>query len=108
MVRTLALSLAALALVLFVTVPAPAKKDDTKSDTTEYTLVKTVANKITLKKDDKEQTLDVAADAKITCDGVVCKLADLRPGTKVRATITTKVKGPVTDTKVTKIETPTK
>ncbi|MCA9120447.1 MAG: hypothetical protein H6822_09535 [Planctomycetaceae bacterium] len=34
----------------------------------------------------KEQTCTLAADAKITCDGQVCKSSDLKPGMKIRVT----------------------
>ena len=33
-----------------------------------------------------EQTYAVAVDAKITCDGIVCRAADLKPGMRIRVT----------------------
>lgn len=41
---------------------------------------------MTDKESKKEQTCKFAADVKITCDGKVCKAADLKPGMKVRVT----------------------
>lgn len=35
-----------------------------------------------------EHTCTLATDAKVTCDGKACKAADLKPGMKIRVTIT--------------------
>jgi GH24 family phage-related lysozyme (muramidase) len=34
----------------------------------------------------EEQTYTLTADGKVTCDGKVCKAADLKPGMRVRVT----------------------
>jgi hypothetical protein len=34
--------------------------------------------------DSKEQTVTLAVDAKVTCDGMVCTAADLKPGMNIR------------------------
>ena len=41
-------------------------------------------------KDGKEHTHSLASDAKVTLDGKACKAADLKAGTKIRVTTTTK------------------
>ena len=107
--RTLPLCLLALVFALFVGAVAVAKdKDakDAKADTpTEGTVVSVDKGKITYTdKDKKEQTSVVADDAKNSCDGKDCKLADLKKDVKVKLTITGKDK----DAKVTKIEASTK
>ena len=99
MFRMLSLVLALLALVCFV--GAPALSEEKKAETAEGTVVKIDGNKLTIKdKDAKEHTCELAADAKISCDGKECKAADLKAGTKVKVTIT--------DKKATKIEASTK
>jgi len=37
-------------------------------------------------KDGKDHTHTIAADAKLTCDGTICKSEDLKPGMKIRVT----------------------
>jgi hypothetical protein len=69
--------------------------------TAEGTVVKAGDGKLTIQdKDKKEHSCEVAKDAKITCDGKVCKLDDLKKGVKVKVT--------VKDKKATKIEGSTK
>jgi hypothetical protein len=93
MFRTLALALTVLALICFV---APVLADDAQG-----TFVKIDGKTLTIKdKDNKEHSCEVAADAKVSCDGKDCKLSDLKPGVKVKVTIT--------DKKATKIEASTK
>jgi len=99
MVRTLALALALLALLCFVTAPAVARE---KGDTHEGTFVKGDAKSFTMKgKDDKEHSHDLAADAKVTVDGKEGKITDLKAGTKIKVTLGT-------DKKATRIEASTK
>lgn len=51
-------------------------------------VVKAGDGKLTIKgKGDKEDTCEVAKDAKITCDGKECKLEDLKPGPMVKVTL---------------------
>jgi hypothetical protein len=98
MFRTLALVLAIVALVCFAAAPVLAAE---KADTAEGTFVKSDGKTLTIKgKDDKEHSCDLAADAKVSCDGKECKIADLKAGVKVKVTIT--------DKKATKIEASTK
>jgi hypothetical protein len=98
MYRTLALVVAVVALVCFVAAPAQAEK---KADTVEGTFVKVDGKTLTVKdKDAKEHSCEVAADAKVTCDGKECKVDDLKAGVKVKVTLT--------DKKATKIEASTK
>jgi len=99
MFRTLAVVLALLALVCFVTAPAVARE---KGDTHEGTFVKGDAKAFTMKgKDDKEHSHDLAADAKVTLDGKDAKIGDLKAGTKIKVTLGA-------DKKATKIEASTK
>jgi hypothetical protein len=94
--------LAALAVMLLASAPAVLAADD---NTVEGKVVKAADGKLTVSgKDDKEQTLAVAEDAKITCDGKECKLADLKKDIKV--TLTTKKTGD--KTMIVKIEAKTK
>lgn len=63
--------------------------------------VKVAGGKLTIEdKDKKEHSCEVAKDAKITCDGKECKLADLKKGVKVKVTVVKKM--------ATKIEATTK
>ena len=65
---------------------APILAEDAK--THEGLVVKAGDGKLTMTdKDGKNQhTHDVAADAKISCDGKECKLEDLKKGTKIKVT----------------------
>jgi len=74
--------LAVLAVALFL---APSLSfAEEKEATQDGTVVKAADGKLTITgKDNKEHTCDVAKDAKITCDGKVCKLEDLKKGVKV-------------------------
>jgi hypothetical protein len=62
--------------------------DKTISDKTiDGTLVSLSPEKLTMTSNDgKEHSRAVTADVKITCDGKVCKAADLKPGMRVRVT----------------------
>src|SRR3954464_10417083 len=84
MFRVLALVLAVLAVCLFTSVPVVAA-DDTHTGK----VVSATGNKLVMTdKDGKnEHTHTVADTANITCDGKECKLADLKPGTPIRVTI---------------------
>jgi hypothetical protein len=70
---------------LLVLVAAPAVAAD---DVVEGKVVKVADGKLTIvDKDKKEHTCTVSKDAKITCDGKVCKLADLKEGVTVKVTV---------------------
>jgi biopolymer transport protein ExbD len=54
----------------------------------EGNVVKAADGKLTITdKDKKEHSCTVDKDAKITCDGKECKLADLKKGVKVKVTV---------------------
>jgi len=87
MLRRVLTLVLALAVVLAFTPAIMAEAEKT----TDGTVVKTAEDKLTIEdKDKKEHTCDVAADAKITCNGKECKLADLKKGTKVKVTVANK------------------
>ena len=69
---------------------ARAEEKKADEDRHEGKIVKVEGNKITMSdKDGKnEHTHTLAPDAKVVCDGKECKLADLKPGSRV--TVTTK------------------
>ena len=70
---------------LLVLVAAPAVAAD---DVVEGKVVKVADGKLTIvDKDKKEHTCTVSKDAKITCNGKVCKLADLKEGVAVKVTV---------------------
>jgi len=51
------------------------------------TVVSASADKLTMtNKEGKEHSHALAANAKVTCDGTICKAADLKSGMKVRVT----------------------
>src|SRR5262249_41850046 len=79
----IAVVLALLALALFVSQPALAA-----DKTHEGKIVKAGDGKLTMTDKDgsNEHTHNVAADAKITCDGKECKLSDLKAGYFVKLT----------------------
>jgi biopolymer transport protein ExbD len=80
--------LAVLAVVCMVSAPVLAADEAT----VEGTVVKAGDGKLTIAdKDKKEHSCSVAKDAKITCDGKVCKLEDLKKDVKVK--VTTEGKG---------------
>jgi hypothetical protein len=98
MFRTLTLVLFALALACFVASPVLAAADETH----EGTFVKSDGATLTMKTlDNKEATVPMAADAKVTCDGKDCKVTDLKAGFKVKVTLNT-------DKKASKVEASTK
>ena len=71
-----------------VVVPTAVQAEKKEKGTAEGTVVKAADGKLTIQgKDNKEHTCNVAKDATITCDGKECKLADLKPGTRVRVTL---------------------
>ena len=75
--------LAILALLCLVAAPVMAA-----DETAEGTVVKAADGKLTIAdKEKKEHSCTVAKDAKITCDGKVCKLEDLKKGVKVKVTL---------------------
>jgi hypothetical protein len=98
MYRILSLCLIALALVVFAGAPALAQ-DKNAGNSHEGTIVSATATQIVMKdKAGKEMTHQLATGAEVLCDGKTCKLADLKPGQKVR--ITTKKGDEKTATKV--------
>ncbi len=97
--RMLALVLVLAVVLVFVPSAVTAKEKD--EATAEGTVVKVAGVKLTIEdKDKKEHSCEVAKDAKITCDGKECKLADLKKGVKVKVTVVKKM--------ATKIEATTK
>ena len=88
--RALPMFLVAVALVLFV--GAPALADEQKGETHEGTVVSVTGDKLIMKSKAKEgeeateHTHKLADNAKVMCDGKVCKLEDLKPGQKIRVT----------------------
>jgi len=86
--RILSLVLAALALALFVGGLALAADQPASPKTHEGTVVSVANGKLVMKgMDSKEHTLDMAANAVITCDDKACKLADLKVGDRIRVTM---------------------
>jgi biopolymer transport protein ExbD len=84
MYRVLPILLVALAVMLLTSAPVVFAADDV---TVEGKVVKAADGKLTITdKDSKEHTFAVAADAKIECDGKVCKLEDLKKDVQVKAT----------------------
>lgn len=76
-------SVAAVAVTLFVSSPAWAAKE--VSHDGKFVSAKEMSFVMTAK-GGKEHSHTLAADAKVTCDGDACKLADLKTGTKIRVT----------------------
>jgi hypothetical protein len=80
--RALALSVAALALVLFVSQSSLAA-----DKVHEGTVVKAADGKLTMKDaQGKQHSHTIPATAIITCDGKECKLEDLKAGNSVKVT----------------------
>jgi hypothetical protein len=91
MVRRIRTLLAVLALMAFVVTAVQAADENTHMGK----VVSTGKNKLTMTgTDGKEHSHAVADDAKITCDGKVCKLEDLKKGITVK--VTTKKDDPTT------------
>jgi hypothetical protein len=88
MKRVLSLT-AALAVVVFVSAAfASAAKAADSTVVGTIAKVSSTDNTITVTdKDGKDHALTMAKDAKITCDGKDCKLADLAKGTAVTVTL---------------------
>ena len=62
-------------------------KKECTPNTFEGKVVSMIDNKLVMRnKDGKEFSHLLAADAKLTCDGIVCKPADLKAGNQVRVT----------------------
>ena len=87
-------SLSVMALALFaVSVSALAAEDAKEVKATKEApthvgkLVRITGDKLVMtNKEGKEHSHTLTADAKITCDGTVCKAKDLKAGTKIRVT----------------------
>jgi hypothetical protein len=91
----------ALVLVVALVVTPSLVLAEEKGSVQEGTIVKVADGKVTIEgTDKKEHTCEVAKDAKITCNGKVCKLEDLKKGVKVKVTVAKKM--------ATKIEATTK
>jgi hypothetical protein len=74
------------ALVLVLSAPTPAA-DDAGKATHEGKIVSITADKLVMTgKDGKEHSHTLDVGAKMTCDGKACKVADLKPGMKIRVT----------------------
>jgi hypothetical protein len=79
--------MAALALALFVCAPALAAAKDADVSTHDGKVVSTSGDDLVMTgKDGKEHTHTLTANGKVTCDGKVCTLKDLKAGMKVRVT----------------------
>jgi hypothetical protein len=82
--RMLPLCLAILALILFVGAPALAE-DKAALEHHDGKVVSVTGNKLVMAdQNGKEHTHNVAADAKIMLDSKECKLADIKPGMRIR------------------------
>ena len=91
-VLSVAIVVAALGLLLGgagLTAQGAAQEKGAQADknTHEGTVVSAKDHKLIMKgKDNKEHSHEVAATAKIACDGKECKLEDLKSGTRIRVT----------------------
>lgn len=80
------LSLVIAALALLISAPVLVAEDADKS-THDGKVVSITGEKLVMtSKDGKEHAHTLAKDAKVTCDGKVCKIEDLKPGMKIRVT----------------------
>lgn len=93
------ISLSGLALAALASTAVAFVAEDAKEVTTDGTVVTLSSSELVLKckKDSKESTHAIGAGAKMTLDGKDCKVADLKPGTKVRVTTSTADKKAVTN-----------
>lgn len=84
--RLLIALVATAALAVFTNVSLAAKN---AAETHSGVVVSTTDGKLTMTDKDgtNEHTHEVAADAKISCDGKECKLEDLKKGATVKVTI---------------------
>ena len=79
-------ALAGLGLALALGTSARAGQD-TDVRTHDGKVVSVTAEKLVMTdKDSKEHSYTLARDAKVSCDGSVCKLDELKPGMKIRVT----------------------
>ncbi len=82
-------SMAALAVTMFVSSPAWAAKDAKEARDVRHDgkFVSVTGDQLVMaNRNGKEHSHTLAADAKVTCDGNVCKAADLKAGMKIRVT----------------------
>ena len=88
MVTRLLVALVAVAALTVLANVSLVAKDDAAGDTHSGVVVSAGAGKLTMTDKDgtNEHTHDVAADAKISCDGKECKLEDLKKGNSVKVT----------------------
>jgi hypothetical protein len=89
MVTRLLFALVATAALAVLTSVTLATKDDAASGTHTGIVVSAGVGKLTMTDQDgaNEHVHDVAADAKISCDGKECKLEDLKKGCTVKVTM---------------------
>ena len=81
------LPLFALAVLIYAFSPVLADEKKADDKTHSGKVVSVEGNKLTMTDaGGKEHSHTVAADAKISCNGKVCKLADLKKGTLIRVT----------------------
>ncbi len=74
-----------------------AGKPEACGNTHDGKVVSTSSNKLVMTGcDGKEHSHTVAADAKVTCDGTVCRTEDLKAGAKIRVTTKTDEKNTAT------------
>lgn len=64
------------------------KNPESAGNYQDGTVVSITGDKLVMRntRDKEERTCTLNADVKVTCDGKVCKAADLKPGTRVRVT----------------------
>ena len=82
-------SVAALAVAMFASSPAWAAKDVKAARDVRHDgkFVSVTGDQLVMaNKNGKEHSHTLAADAKVTCDGIACKAADLKAGMKIRVT----------------------
>ena len=76
-----------------------------KAQGPEGKIVSVTGDKLVMKgKDGKEHTYTLAPDAKISCEGKVCKIEDLKPGMRISLTTHKEDLKVVTKVNVTKVE----
>jgi len=88
MVTRLLIAFVAAAALSVFTNATLAAKDGAAGDTHSGVVVSAGAGKLTMSDKDgtNEHSHDVAANAKISCDGKECKLEDLKKGSSVKVT----------------------
>ena len=81
------LCLGALTLALFLGQPRPWPTTQGQAEGQEGKIASVTGDKLVIKgKDGKEHAYTLAPDAKISCEGKVCKVEDLKPGMRISVT----------------------